>query len=106
MKSYGVRELRQNASMINRRNFARLATLAAAAVTVSAAPARPRAILKPKRLADGDTVGLVLPASLTLENDNIQLAKEQLEAIGLKVAVGAHASGKFTRQPQGEIDSR
>jgi muramoyltetrapeptide carboxypeptidase len=77
--------------MINRRSFARLATLAAAAATVSAAPARPRTILKPKRLGAGDTVGLVLPASLTTEMDDIQLAKEQLEAIGLKVAIGAHA---------------
>jgi muramoyltetrapeptide carboxypeptidase len=42
-------------------------------------------------LVDGDTVGLVLPASSTLEGDDIQLAKEQLEAIGLKVAIGAHA---------------
>jgi muramoyltetrapeptide carboxypeptidase len=77
--------------MINRRNFARLVSLAAAAATVSAAPARPRTIIKPKRLAEGDTVGLVLPASSTLEGDDIQLAKEQLEAIGLKVAIGAHA---------------
>ena len=78
--------------MINRRTFARVISFAAAAATVSAAPAqRPRAIVKPKRLAEGDTVGLVLPASLTMESDNIQLAKEQLEAIGLKVAIGAHA---------------
>lgn len=77
--------------MIDRRDFARLATLAAAAVTVSAAPARPRAVIKPKRLAVGDTVGMVLPASSTLEADDIQLAKEQLEAIGLKVAIGPHA---------------
>lgn len=76
--------------MINRRNFARLVSLAAAAASVSAAP-RPRTILKPKRLAEGDTVGLVLPASSTLEGDDIALAKEQLEGIGLKVAVGAHA---------------
>ncbi|MGZ8710384.1 MAG: S66 peptidase family protein [Thermoanaerobaculia bacterium] len=79
--------------MINRRNFARLVSLAAAAATVSAAPPR-RTILKPRRLAEGDTVGLVLPASLTLEGDDIQLAKEQLEAIGLKVAIGAHAQDR------------
>ncbi|HEX6096106.1 MAG TPA: LD-carboxypeptidase [Thermoanaerobaculia bacterium] len=77
--------------MIDRRDFARLATLAATALSVRAAPARPRAVVKPKRLAEGDTVGLVLPASNTFEADDIQLAKEQLEAIGLKVAIGAHA---------------
>jgi muramoyltetrapeptide carboxypeptidase len=82
--------------MINRRDFARLTTLAAAAATVGAAPApapapAPRTIVKPKRLAEGDTVGLVLPASATLEGDDIQLAKEQLEALGLKVVIGDHA---------------
>jgi muramoyltetrapeptide carboxypeptidase len=80
--------------MINRRDFARLTTLAAAAATVRAAPApapTPRTIVKPKRLAEGDTVGLVLPASATLEGDDIQLAKEQLEALGLKVVIGDHA---------------
>ncbi len=76
--------------MINRRNFARLVSLAAAAATVSAAP-KPRTVVKPKRLAEGDTVGLVLPASATLEGDDIQLAREQLEAMGFKVAIGAHA---------------
>jgi muramoyltetrapeptide carboxypeptidase len=79
--------------MINRRDFARLTTLAAAAATVRAAPApqASRSIVKPKRLAEGDTVGLVLPASATLEGDDIQLAKEQLEALGLKVVIGDHA---------------
>jgi muramoyltetrapeptide carboxypeptidase len=77
--------------MINRRNFARLISFAAAAATtIGAAPAQ-RKVIKPKRLAEGDTVGLVLPASLTLEADDIQLAKEQLEAIGLKVVLGDHA---------------
>jgi len=79
---------------MNRRNFARLLSLATAAATV-AAPARaattPRKIVKPRRLSPGDTVGLVLPASLTLEADDIALAKEQLEAIGFKVVIGAHA---------------
>lgn len=77
--------------MINRRDFARLATVAAAAATVSAAPPRPRTIVKPKRLAEGDTVGLVLPASSTIEADDIEIAKEQLQAMGLKSVVGAHA---------------
>jgi len=33
----------------------------------------------------------VLPASATIEPDDISLAREQLEAIGLKVVIGAHA---------------
>jgi muramoyltetrapeptide carboxypeptidase len=78
--------------MIDRRKFARLVSLATAAATM--APARAataRRIVKPKRLSPGDTVGLVLPASATIEGDDIALAKEQLEAIGFKVVVGPHA---------------
>jgi muramoyltetrapeptide carboxypeptidase len=80
--------------MIDRRNFARLLSVVAASATVSAAPVRSTAsrnVIKPKRLAEGDTVALVLPASATLEADDIALAREQLEAIGFKVAIGAHA---------------
>lgn len=81
--------------MLDRRDFARLATLAAAG-TLAAAPssqsaAAPRRIIKPKRLSPGDTVGLVLPASATFARDNIAFAREQLEALGLNVVVGEHA---------------
>lgn len=80
--------------MIDRRGFARLVTLATAASTLSAAPvsrtiAKP--IVKPKRLSEGDTVGLVLPASAVFEADRIAVAKEQLEAMRLNVVIGAHA---------------
>jgi muramoyltetrapeptide carboxypeptidase len=81
--------------MLDRRDFARLLPLAAAtAPTLLAAPApapKPRAIVKPKRLAPGDTVGLVLPASATFEADDISFARDQLQAIGFKVAIGVHA---------------
>jgi muramoyltetrapeptide carboxypeptidase len=79
--------------MIDRRTFAGLLPLAAAAAAVAPAAAAPerRRLLKPKRLAPGDTVALVLPASLTSERDDIALAREQLEAIGFKVKIGEHA---------------
>ena len=74
--------------MLNRRDFARLSVTAAAVAATSpgiaAAAPRPTTI-KPKRLAPGDTVGLVLPASAAFEADEIQFAKEQMEAIGFKV---------------------
>lgn len=80
--------------MLDRRDFARLATLATAA-SLTFAPARAafssRRIIKPRRLSPGDTVGLVLPASATFRRDDIAFAREQLEALGLKVAVGEHA---------------
>ncbi|HEX8253034.1 MAG TPA: LD-carboxypeptidase [Thermoanaerobaculia bacterium] len=82
--------------MIDRRSFARLLSLATAAASIStssSAATTPagRRIIKPKRLAAGDTVGLVLPASAAFEHDSIQVAKEQLELLGFKVAIGAHA---------------
>ncbi len=86
--------------MIDRRGFARLVTLATAASSLRAASApdvrgarltQPRSVVKPKRLSAGDTVGLVLPASAVFEADRITLAKEQLEAMGLKVQIGPHA---------------
>jgi muramoyltetrapeptide carboxypeptidase len=48
------------------------------------------ATLKPKRLAAGDTVALVAPASATFNTIELQIARESLEALGLKVLVGGH----------------
>lgn len=86
--------------MLNRRDFARLSITAAAAatatprITAAPTPSRPNTI-KPKRLSAGDTVGLVLPASAAFEADEIQFAKEQMEAIGFKVVIGPHAFDKW-----------
>lgn len=55
----------------------------------TAAAARP-ATIKPKRLAAGDTVALVAPASATFNTIELQIARESLEALGLKVLVGGH----------------
>jgi muramoyltetrapeptide carboxypeptidase len=81
--------------VISRRDFGRTLALAAGAAAAGSrraaagAPALP--LLKPPRLAAGDTVGLVLPARMAFEPSRIALAREQLEAIGLRVKVGAHA---------------
>lgn len=84
--------------MLNRRDFARLSITAAAAATAStrlvAATPRPN-VITPKRLTAGDTVGLVLPATAAFEADEIQFAKEQMEAIGFKVVIGPHAFDKW-----------
>jgi len=81
--------------MWNRRDFARLVTLsAAAAASVAAAPSASRKDpLKPKALAPGDTLGLVVPATAASTMDEIAFAKEQLEAIGFHVVLGKHVSG-------------
>jgi muramoyltetrapeptide carboxypeptidase len=80
--------------MLNRRDFARLSVVAAAAPLITAAASKPP-VIKPKRLSPGDTVGLVLPATAAFEADEIQFAKEQMEAIGFKVVIGPHAFDKW-----------
>lgn len=86
--------------MIDRRSFAKLAgvgalALSSSAAGVNAAVPAAAATRKPKRLAPGDTLGLVLPATAAFEADEITFAKEQLEAIGFKVAIGKHAYDRF-----------
>src|SRR3954469_11309488 len=78
---------------MNRRRFVG-STVAAAALVGWASPARPIAAplkaIKPKRLAAGDTVGIVAPASATFNTMDLQIARESLEALDLKVQVGGH----------------
>src|SRR5438067_9520299 len=81
-------------NMLNRRDFARLSVVAAATPLISGVAPKPT-IIKPKRLTAGDTVGLVLPATAAFEADEIEFAKEQMEAIGFKVVIGAHAFDKW-----------
>jgi muramoyltetrapeptide carboxypeptidase len=81
--------------MLNRRDFARAVSMTAIAPTLLAAPPSRKPMVKPKRLAAGDTVGLVSPATAVFEADEISLAKEQLEAIGFKVVIGKHAYDRW-----------
>jgi muramoyltetrapeptide carboxypeptidase len=77
---------------MQRREFfqaAAVATVAAGVPAVTQAAAAP-SIVKPKRLAPGDTVTLVAPANATFNTVDLQIAKESLEALGFKVKVGAH----------------
>jgi muramoyltetrapeptide carboxypeptidase len=79
--------------MLNRRDFTRLSIAAAAATAIAPSQSRPN--IKPKRLVAGDTVGLVLPATAAFESDEIQFAKEQMEALGFRVEIGPHAFDKY-----------
>jgi muramoyltetrapeptide carboxypeptidase len=80
--------------MLDRRDFAKLTLAAAPTLLVQAAPAKP-AIVKPKRLAEGDTVGMVVPATMVFELDSIDRGREQLEALGFRVRVGAHVKARY-----------
>jgi muramoyltetrapeptide carboxypeptidase len=77
--------------MIDRRAFGwTLGLSLAAASTARALTVRPARVVKPKRLSEGDTVGLVLPASNEMAADDIAWGREQLEALGFKVQMGRH----------------
>ena len=77
---------------MNRRRFVQslgIASLATQLPPASVSAAAPPAI-KPKRLAAGDTVMLVSPASATFNSMDLQIARESLEALGFKVRAGEH----------------
>jgi muramoyltetrapeptide carboxypeptidase len=57
-----------------------------AAMSVASAPPA----LKPRRLQPGDTVGLVAPATAVFQDVEADIARESLEALGLKVKIGQH----------------
>ena len=79
--------------MMNRRAFgwavglSVVGTTAARAIGAAKVPQR---IIKPKRLAEGDTIGLVAPASAEMSADDVAWGREQLEALGFKVRLGHH----------------
>jgi muramoyltetrapeptide carboxypeptidase len=52
--------------------------------------ARPSAILRPRRLAKGDTIGLVAPASNAYEDEDIRLAIDIVKSLGFEVKQGAY----------------
>jgi muramoyltetrapeptide carboxypeptidase len=93
--------------MINRRDFGKLLTVSgmaaagtgglAGTASPSAAPAPHKArppLQKPRRLAPGDTVGVVLPATLAFEASTVDIGREQLEALGFRVKMGAHVRAR------------
>lgn len=86
--------------MIDRRQFSTLLALSglAASVPAGAAPSSPakskKPTIKPRHLSPGDTVGMILPATQAFNPSAIDIGREQLEALGFKVKVGAHARDK------------
>jgi muramoyltetrapeptide carboxypeptidase len=82
--------------MTDRRDFlaaSGAATLAALASTASA-QSRPSP-LKPPRLKPGDTLGLIHPASATFQKMDLEIAIDNLKALGFNVKVGAHALDRY-----------
>lgn len=76
---------------MRRRTFLRTASLIAAAPAAFRSAAQARLpLIKPRRLRPGDTVALVAPAGATFKTIELDIARESLEALGLKVQVGGH----------------
>lgn len=77
---------------MHRRRFLSAAAAAplAAALRPQAAVAEKLQLVKPRRLAPGDTVALVAPAGAIFKTLDLTIAKESLEALGLTVVVGRH----------------
>jgi muramoyltetrapeptide carboxypeptidase len=87
-------------TVMNRRQFiaATAAPLAAGAVlgaraVPSASPQAP--LLKPRRLQPGDTVGVVAPATATFQQVELDIVRESLEGLGLKVRMGEHVMNRY-----------
>lgn len=85
--------------MTDRRDFIAstgAAALAALASTASIASVQPRiGVIKPPRLKPGDTLGLIHPASATFETMELEIAIDNLKALGFKVKAGAHALDRY-----------
>jgi muramoyltetrapeptide carboxypeptidase len=90
---------------MERREFLTRAAMGGAAISLSGgAVAANRApgdlfastppAIAPRRLTAGDTVGLVAPASAIFQDEQVAIAKESLEGLGLKVQIGAHLRDK------------
>ena len=81
---------------MNRRNFlcASGAGLAAANTGFALSDGKNPDIIKPERLRRGDTVALINPASATAFRDSVQIVRESMEALGLKVRMGENVLGR------------
>jgi muramoyltetrapeptide carboxypeptidase len=52
-------------------------------------------IIIPKALKEGDTIGIISPASAIFESEPYEIAKESFEALGLKVRFGSHTKSRY-----------
>lgn len=68
---------------------------AGALAALCAAPAWPRTSRKPPRLAIGDTVGVVSPASTMSSDDGLEIAEHWIRGMGLVPKFGPNAGGRW-----------
>ena len=77
---------------MDRRSFllASTAPLLIGETLAGSAKTQAQPTLKPARLQPGDAVGLVTPATATFQQVELDIARESLEGLGLKVKTGPH----------------
>ncbi len=54
-----------------------------------------RGVIKPKRLREGDLVGLINPAGATFHPDRAEIARETMAALGLRTRFGDHLLDRY-----------
>jgi muramoyltetrapeptide carboxypeptidase len=82
----------------NRRQLLHLGAVAAAAgalPSIAAPAAAKRGVIKPKRLREGDLVGLIGPAGATFHPDRAEVARENMAALGLRTRFGEHLLDRY-----------
>lgn len=79
----------------SRRRFLHSATLAGLASPFLRFTSPPPKLLKPPRLRPGQTVGLVCPATAAFLQEEVEIAKESIEALGLKVREGKSLRSRY-----------
>jgi muramoyltetrapeptide carboxypeptidase len=57
--------------------------------------ARPQVTVKPKRLKNGDTVGIVSPAAPVYGKEKIEIMQESMEALGFNVEISNHVTAQW-----------
>ena len=82
---------------MERRDFLRRASIAPAFMGLAGSPtaritadaqAEPRPRIRPRALRPGDTVGVITPATATYQQVELDIVRESLEGLGLKVKIG------------------
>ena len=93
-------------TVMTRRDFLVAASASAAVLAArrtSAQSATP-AVLKPRRLQPGDVVGVVAPATATYQQVELDIVRESLEALGLKVRTGEHVMNRYGSLAGADLD--
>jgi muramoyltetrapeptide carboxypeptidase len=99
---------------MRRRDFLRRTTGVVAATTLAlgtgsrtrAAPAARQgpAPIVPPRLRAGDVVGVVAPATATFRQVELDIVRESVEGLGLRVVTGAHVMSRFGSLAGADVD--